>query len=29
MAGNNNENTGTLDGNDVTVSPDIDPTVEV
>ena len=29
MAGNDNKNTGTLDGNDITVSPTIDPTVEV
>lgn len=29
VAGNNNQNTGTLDGNTVNVDPEIDPTVNV
>ena len=29
MAGDNNENTGTLDGNTVTVPVDVDPTINL
>ncbi len=29
MAGNNNQNTGTLDGNTVDIAPEVAPTVNV